>query len=63
MSVLPSDDRSISVDDKSSRSESPSRLRSNLVGVIFLTLSAGVMTGWLYLIVKAMWAFINWLSF
>jgi hypothetical protein len=60
MSILPADDR-IALSD--STVDSRFNLRGRLLGMTFATLAGAVMTGWLYLIGKGLWACIDWLLF
>jgi hypothetical protein len=62
MSILPADDR-IAIHDNADRRDSHASLKGRLLGMAFATLAGAVMTGWLYLIGKGLWACIEWLLF
>jgi hypothetical protein len=62
MSVIPADNR-IAVSENADRPDSRSNLKASLLGMTFATLAGVVMTGWLYLISKVLWACISWLLF
>jgi hypothetical protein len=64
MSVLPSDDRSATIGDNADPSQSSStNLKDRMVGKAFAILAGVAVAGWLYLIVKVLWASISWLAF
>jgi len=63
MSVLPSDDRSVTIGNTMGPSGSASVRKDRLVGTTFAILAGVAMAGWLYLIAKMVWASISWLLF
>jgi hypothetical protein len=62
MSIFSADDR-IAVRDSADRPDFRSSLKGRLLGMTFATLAGVVMTGWLYLIGRGLWACIVWLLF